>query len=92
MSTEPLPGGDPCPILVHARYSRIEIQAALRDGDRAKVPDWREGTRWLPDERTDAFLVTLNKAEGNVLTHNGLPRLRDDPFPVPLGEPVDDRP
>ena len=61
----PLPGGDPCPLLVHARYSRIEIQAALGDGDLAKVPDWREGVRWLPDERTDALLVTLNKAKGN---------------------------
>ena len=59
-----LPGADPCPLLVHARYSRIEIQTALGDGNRATVPDWREGTRWLPDERTDAFLVTLNKAEG----------------------------
>lgn len=56
---------DPCPLLVHARYSRIEIQAALGDGDGAKVPDWREGTRWLSDEQADAFLVTLNKAEGN---------------------------
>ena len=61
----PLPGGDPCPLLVHARYSRIEVQAALGDGDRAKVPDWREGVRWLPDERVDALLVTLNKAEGS---------------------------
>ena len=60
-----LPDGDPCPLLVHARYSRIEVQAALGDGDGAKVPDWREGVRWLPDERTDALLVTLNKAEGN---------------------------
>jgi superfamily II DNA or RNA helicase len=54
-----------CPLLVHARYSRIEIQAALGDGAAAKVPDWREGVRWLADERIDALLVTLNKADGN---------------------------
>ena len=53
-----------CPLLVHARYSRIEIQAALGDGASAKVPDWREGVRWLADERVDALLVTLNKADG----------------------------
>jgi superfamily II DNA or RNA helicase len=60
----PLPGGDPCPLLVHARYSRIEVQAALGDGAAARVPDWREGVRWLPEEQIDALLVTLNKADG----------------------------
>ena len=52
------------PLMVHAAYSRIEIQAALGDGDRAVVPTWREGVRWFAAERADAFLVTINKAAG----------------------------
>src|SRR5262249_54450088 len=31
------------PLRVHARYTRIEIQAAFGDGQAARVPVWREG-------------------------------------------------
>lgn len=54
-----------CPLAVHARYTRIEIQAALGDGQGVKVPTWREGVRWLPGEQVDALLVTLDKSGGN---------------------------
>ncbi|MGB8020535.1 MAG: DUF3427 domain-containing protein [Candidatus Nanopelagicales bacterium] len=62
----PLSDAPNWPLLVHARYTRIEIQAALGDeAQAAKAPAWREGVRWLSDERVDALLVTIDKAGGN---------------------------
>jgi hypothetical protein len=29
------------------------------------VPELREGAKWLPDVKTDLFMVTLNKGEGD---------------------------
>jgi superfamily II DNA or RNA helicase/HKD family nuclease len=49
------------PLTVHASYSRIEIQAAFGDGDRVRAPAWREGVRWMAAERSDVFVVTLDK-------------------------------
>lgn len=60
------------PLQVHARYSRVEIQAAFGDalpcgvqvgGEFVKpeVPVWREGVKWMGLERCDVFLITLNK-------------------------------
>jgi len=58
------------PLRVHARYSRVEIQAAL--GDRraheaeaasGAVPPWREGVKWMDAEGCDVLLITLNKTE-----------------------------
>lgn len=76
------------PLQVHARYSRVEIQAAFGDvtpraaddaGNqpaaesiransdleivRVEVPTWREDVKWMPRERCDVFLITLNKTE-----------------------------
>jgi hypothetical protein len=58
------------PLLVHARYSRTEIQAAFGDvgagGDehaQIRVPPWREGVKFMPQERCDVFLITLTKTE-----------------------------
>lgn len=58
------------PLQVHARYSRVEIQAAFGDcraGEdemsRLAVPTWREGVKWMGQERCDVFLITLNKTE-----------------------------
>ena len=58
------------PLQVHARYSRFEIQAAFGDAatDQAEhaqvqVPAWREGVKFMKNERCDVFLVTLNKTE-----------------------------
>lgn len=58
------------PLRVHARYSRIEIQAAFGDAASGKdehifikVPAWREGVKFMQQERCDVFLITLNKSE-----------------------------
>jgi superfamily II DNA or RNA helicase/HKD family nuclease len=58
------------PLRVHSRYSRTEIQAAfgdvpegLSEHDRIQVPPWREGVRFMRQERCDVFLITLTKTE-----------------------------
>jgi hypothetical protein len=58
------------PLQVHARYSRFEIQAAFGDAAsgqdehaQIKVPAWREGVKFMEQERCDVFLITLNKTE-----------------------------
>lgn len=56
-----LPDRPDVPLCVHARYSRIEIQAAFADGDKARVPVWREGVKWMGADRCDVLLVTLDK-------------------------------
>jgi hypothetical protein len=53
------------PLHVHARYTRIEIQAAFNDGSRLRPPRWDSGVKWLPDERTDVFAFTLDKTSGD---------------------------
>jgi superfamily II DNA or RNA helicase/HKD family nuclease len=54
-------GGDGVPLRVHARYARSEILAAFGVGGRVRAETWREGVRWIPEERTDVFLITLDK-------------------------------
>lgn len=56
-----LPDKPNLPLRVHARYSRIEIQSAFGDGDRARVPVWREGVKWMAADYCDVFLVTFDK-------------------------------
>ena len=53
------------PLQIHGRYSRIEILAAFGDGEGAKTPAWREGVKWIEGEKSDVFVFTLNKADGN---------------------------
>jgi len=53
------------PLQVHARYTRIEIMAALGVGASAKTPDWREGVREVKDERVDLLAFTLDKSSGS---------------------------
>ncbi|MBU6248302.1 MAG: DUF3427 domain-containing protein [Xanthomonadaceae bacterium] len=50
------------PLQLHARYTRLELLAALGPADMATVPAWREGVRWLPEERADVFAFTLDKS------------------------------
>ena len=49
------------PLRVHARYTRIEIQAAFGDGTRANPPEWREGVKYIPHESCDVFVFTSDK-------------------------------
>ena len=53
------------PLHVHARYTRIEIQAAFNDGTALRPPRWDSGVKWLPDEQTDMFAFTLDKTSGD---------------------------
>jgi superfamily II DNA or RNA helicase/HKD family nuclease len=52
------------PLLVHARYTRIEILAAFGVGGGAHVQSWQTGARWVPDSRVDLLAFTLDKTEG----------------------------
>ena len=52
------------PLHLHARYTRIEIQAAFNDGASLRPPRWDSGVKWLPHEQTDIFAFTLDKTSG----------------------------
>jgi hypothetical protein len=52
---------DDIPLHLHARYTRLEILAALGNGEHARPPEWREGVRWMPDVPADVFVFTLDK-------------------------------
>ncbi|MBU2663380.1 DUF3427 domain-containing protein [Actinoplanes bogorensis] len=49
------------PLQVHARYTRIEILAAIGAGSGAKTPEWREGVYDAAGIGADVFLFTLDK-------------------------------
>ena len=51
------------PLVLHAKYTRTDVLAALGIGDGAKPPPSREGLTSTPDGRYDAFFVDLQKAE-----------------------------
>lgn len=55
---------DEIPLRIHARYTRVEILAAVRPESRAKVPPWQTGVHWIPEARTDLFAFTLDKTSG----------------------------
>lgn len=57
---EPVDLGFECPLDLHCTYTRDQILAAL---DFMKPNTVREGTKYLPDKKTDVHFVTLNKAE-----------------------------
>ena len=52
------------PLLVHSRYTRIEMQAAMGDGTHCRPPVWREGVRWLKHVEVDLMAFTLDKTKG----------------------------
>ena len=52
------------PLVVHARYSRVEILAAFGIGDHAKVAPWQTGVYWARTAKTDLFAFTLDKTTG----------------------------
>jgi superfamily II DNA or RNA helicase/HKD family nuclease len=53
------------PLQVHARYTRIEILAAVGEGDRAQTPQWREGVYDAKGIGADLLAFTLDKTSGN---------------------------
>jgi len=71
---QPLDGFPDVPLLVHARYTRLEILAAFGVGEGAKVAPWQAGVFYLEQARTDLFAFTLDKTEG---TFSPTTRYRD---------------
>lgn len=58
----PLTTHPDAPLQIHARYSRVEIQAAVGlGGTGAKVAAWQTGVRWASEAKTDLFAFTLDK-------------------------------
>lgn len=53
------------PLQVHARYTRLEILAALGQGEGIRTPTWREGVYWAEDCLADAFVFTHDKSAGH---------------------------
>ena len=52
------------PLQVHARYSRVEILAAVGEGDGARTPQWREGVYNAKRVGADLLAFTLDKTSG----------------------------
>jgi len=52
------------PLMIHGRYSSLEILAAFGDGVGVNTPTWREGVKWLSGEKADVFVMTLDKSNG----------------------------
>ena len=52
------------PLQVHARYTRLEILAAVGIGRAAKVAAWQTGVYWAEDARADLLAFTLDKTSG----------------------------
>jgi superfamily II DNA or RNA helicase/HKD family nuclease len=52
------------PLLVHARYTRIEILAGFGIGTNARVSPWQSGVYWAAEARADLFAFTLDKTSG----------------------------
>lgn len=53
------------PLQIHARYTRIEILAAVADGVRARIPQWREGVYDAKTIGCDLLAFTLDKTSGH---------------------------
>jgi superfamily II DNA or RNA helicase len=52
------------PLVVHARYTRLELLAAAQAEDRVKVRPWREGVLHDKKLRSDFLAFTLDKTSG----------------------------
>lgn len=61
----PLASHPDVPLQVHARYSRLEIIAAMGIGESAKVAPWQTGVRKAERERAEIFAFTLDKSSGD---------------------------
>lgn len=52
--------GFDCPLDVHCTYTRDQLLVAM---DYMTPSNVREGVKWLPDQKLDVFMVTLNKSD-----------------------------
>ena len=59
-----LTGPTDVPLVIRARYTRIEIFAAFGVGIGATVPLWQTGVHWVAEEGADLFAFTLDKTSG----------------------------
>jgi hypothetical protein len=59
------PALDEIPLQVHSRYTRLEMLAAVGDGDQAKTPEWREGVYDASSVGADLLAFTLDKTSGD---------------------------
>ncbi|MET7420395.1 DUF3427 domain-containing protein [Dactylosporangium sp. NPDC005555] len=53
------------PLQVHGQYTRLEILAAVGEGDGVKTPQWREGVYDAKKARVDLLAFTLDKTDGD---------------------------
>lgn len=51
------------PLQVHACYTRVEMLAALGEGEGSLLPSWREGVRYVEPAKVDLLAFTLNKTD-----------------------------
>ncbi len=62
---QPLATHPAAPLQIHARYSRIEILAAMGlGGDSAKIAAWQSGVYEAKPAKTELFAFTLDKSSG----------------------------
>jgi hypothetical protein len=52
------------PLQIHARYSRLEILAAFRASERAKLAAWQSGVYEMKNANAELFTFTLDKTRG----------------------------
>lgn len=60
----PLSNNPSVPLMIHARYTRVEILAGFGVGEGAKVALWRTGVHWASEARSDLLAFTLDKTTG----------------------------
>jgi len=60
----PLVSDPTVPLMVHARYTRVEILAAFDVGEGARVMPWQTGVYWASKARSDLLAFTLDKTTG----------------------------
>jgi hypothetical protein len=53
----------PCPLELHCRYTRDEILAAFGLATVDKRFEFREGVKYIENDKTDLFFITLYKSE-----------------------------
>lgn len=62
--SKPLSIDPSVPLMVHARYTRLEILAGFDVGSGAKVAPWQTGVYWAVEARSALLAFTLDKTSG----------------------------